>query len=234
MQGHSVTLLRIFPYAAIKYMAYDQVHYLLMPTRQSETNIRRFAAGSISGMVRLAFLTKSSDQQNFTLYRSFKQIYHEQAIQRSSHDMPGLASRYLNRFPILKFYRGFSATIAGMTPYAGVSFLSWGYLRARFLPAPDNGKTKPTPMADLSIGAVSGAIAQTTSYPFEVIRRRMQVGGITHPDRWLRWGETIRAIYATSGWRGFYVGLSIGYVKVIPMTAVSFTVWQGGKRLLGV
>jgi solute carrier family 25 (mitochondrial carrier protein), member 16 len=25
-QGHSATLLRIFPYAAIKFMAYDQVH----------------------------------------------------------------------------------------------------------------------------------------------------------------------------------------------------------------
>ena len=26
LQGHSVTLLRIFPYAAIKFMAYDQIH----------------------------------------------------------------------------------------------------------------------------------------------------------------------------------------------------------------
>jgi len=25
-QGHSATLLRIFPYAAVKFMAYDQVH----------------------------------------------------------------------------------------------------------------------------------------------------------------------------------------------------------------
>ena len=27
-QGHSATLLRVFPYAAIKFMAYDQVHYV--------------------------------------------------------------------------------------------------------------------------------------------------------------------------------------------------------------
>ncbi|EEB87097.1 hypothetical protein MPER_15703, partial [Moniliophthora perniciosa FA553] len=38
---------------------------------------------------------------------------------------------------------------------------------------------KPTPIQDLTIGAVSGALAQTASYPFEVIRRRMQVGGIS-------------------------------------------------------
>lgn len=27
-QGHSATLLRIFPYAAIKYMAYDKLHFV--------------------------------------------------------------------------------------------------------------------------------------------------------------------------------------------------------------
>jgi len=49
-QGHSATLLRIFPYAAVKFMAYDQVHDLLMPTRAQETNLLRFSAGAISGM----------------------------------------------------------------------------------------------------------------------------------------------------------------------------------------
>ena len=31
-QGHSATLLRIFPYAAIKFMAYDQIHDVCLPT----------------------------------------------------------------------------------------------------------------------------------------------------------------------------------------------------------
>jgi len=66
-QGHSATLLRIFPYAAVKFTAYDQVHdvrlprfrirslidstlQMLMPTRAQETNLRRFSAGAISGV----------------------------------------------------------------------------------------------------------------------------------------------------------------------------------------
>ena len=28
LQGHSATLLRIFPYAAIKFMAYDQIEHV--------------------------------------------------------------------------------------------------------------------------------------------------------------------------------------------------------------
>ena len=62
----------------------------------------------------------------------------------------------------------------------------------------------------------------------------MQVGGLTQPDRWLRWSETVRVVWETGGWRGFYVGLSIGYLKVVPMTAVSFAVWQAMRPVLGI
>ena len=164
-----------------------------------------------------------------------RQIYHEGAT-LSSIPLPQKTpvNLFLSRFPILKFYRGFTVTVMGMIPYSGVSFLCWGFLRSYFLPPSKVGHKSPTPLADFAIGATSGAISQTASYPFEVIRRRMQVGGITRPDRWLRWSETILTIWKASGWRGFYVGLTIGYLKVVPMTAVSFAVWQSGKRLLNV
>ncbi|KAF8995490.1 mitochondrial carrier domain-containing protein [Cyathus striatus] len=249
-QGHSATLLRIFPYAAIKFMTYDQIHYWLMPTRERETNARRFLAGALSGTtsvyftypldvirVRMAFHTGAPGDPPVrpSFIGAARQIYTEMATSSSSTpEILESKKHWLNRFPVLKFYRGFTVTIVGMVPYAGVSFLSWGFLRSTLLPPSQAGHKPPTPVADLAIGALSGALAQTASYPFEVIRRRMQVGGITRPDRWLGWGETARAIWNSRGWRGFYVGLSIGYLKVVPMTAVSFTVWQWGKRLLNV
>jgi len=240
-QGHSATLLRIFPYAAIKFMAYDQIEHILMPTKDSQTNIRRFTAGALSGMtsvlftypleiirVRMAFNTRSSiGGQRPNFFYAMSKIYHETATSTSTTPSTSI----FTRFPILKFYRGFSVTLTGMIPYAGTSFLTWGFLRSQFLPSP---KSKSTPIADLAIGAVSGAISQTVSYPFEVIRRRMQVGGLTHPDRWLRWDETVRTIYRANGFKGFFVGLGIGYLKIIPMTAVSYAVWQWGKMVLGV
>lgn len=189
--------------------------------------------------VRMAFQTKTSGRNSSappTFTQAYKQIYNECTIVTEPYNaQPTVNTRhYLDRFPILKFYRGFSVTIAGMIPYAGVSFLSWGFLRSRFLPPSKVGHNPPTPIADLIIGAASGVIAQTASYPFEIVRRRMQVGGITRPDRWLGLAETVGAVWRSGGWKGFYVGLSIGYLKVVPMTAVSFTVWQSGKRLLNV
>lgn len=155
---------------------------------------------------------------------------------RSAFASPAARPRDLfHTFPLLKFYRGFTVSLAGIVPYAGTAFLTWGYLRATLIPvAPDGRHPRATPLADLGIGALSGALAQTVSYPFEVVRRRMQVGGLTQPGRWLRWGETIRTIWMRGGARGFFVGLGIGYLKIVPMNAVSFAVWQGMKRLLGV
>ncbi|KAH8985749.1 mitochondrial carrier [Lactarius hatsudake] len=247
-QGHSATLLRIFPYAAIKFLAYDEMHNLLMPTHSHETNLRRFSAGAISGTisvfftyplellrVRMAFHTIQSSASGRPTRPSFLQtariIYSEGAPLQST----GAPIRrdLFHSLPLLRFYRGFTASLVGIVPYAGTAFLTWGYLRSTLVPlAPDGRRPRATPLADLGIGALSGAVAQTVSYPFEVVRRRMQVGGLTEPGRWLRWGETVRAIWARGGPKGFFVGLGIGYLKMVPMNAVSFAVWQGMRRLL--
>jgi len=163
--------------------------------------------------------------------RTARLIYAEGSPQPSA---APITREFFQTLPLLKFYRGFTVSLAGIVPYAGTAFLTWGYLRATFIPVAPNGRRRATPLADLGIGALSGALAQTVSYPFEVVRRRMQVGGLTSPGRWLHWGETVHGIWTRGGARGFFVGLSIGYLKIIPMNAVSFAVWQGMKGLLDV
>lgn len=189
--------------------------------------------------VRMAYHTRSTTQGNMSktnFIRAASEIYYESpggpSSAAASSSAPPTTATLFQKLPILKFYRGFSVTLTGMIPYAGTSFLTWGYLRSRFVPPSPDGKRRATTAADLVIGAASGIIAQTMSYPFEVIRRRMQVGGLTHPDRWMRWRETVSTIWRAGGTRGFYVGLSIGYLKIVPMTAVSFAVWQWLKRVL--
>lgn len=186
--------------------------------------------------VRMAFnsrVTNEAGRPSFV--RAISHIYHEAAVSpTSSSTISSTPRRTFERFPILKFYRGFTVTVVGMIPYAGTGFLVWDSFRAYFYPVVDGKAQRPSVAADLAIGAVSGAVSQTVSYPFEVIRRRMQVGGLTRPDRWLGWGETIKAVYASGGWRGFFVGLSIGYLKIIPMNGISFAAWQVFKRTLGL
>jgi len=271
LQGHSATLLRVFPYAAIKFMAYDQLHHILMPTRAKETPARRFLAGASSGAisvlltyplelirVRLAYQTRHSPGLNApassldpfrpSLRRAILTVYHEgdgppvlsttPPPPRSSTAIPN-QNPLFTKFPILKFYRGFSVTLIGMIPYAGTSFLVYGSLRSLvynslWWKADLKEKRRSSPIIDLTIGGLSGIMSQTVSYPFEVIRRRMQVGGLVRPGEWLGWRETAKDIWRAKGWKGFYTGLTVGFVKMVPMTAISFMVWEWSKGILGV
>ncbi|GHJ83967.1 hypothetical protein NliqN6_0369 [Naganishia liquefaciens] len=257
-QGHSATLLRIFPYAAIKFMAYERLEGLIMPNKKDRTPGRLFLAGSLSGVasvfftyplelirVRLAYQTKTTERTS--LREVIKLIYqegHQPPIRTANFSQSALTvpreQLLSSRIPVVKtlapFYRGFSVTLVGMIPYAGVSFLTYGTLKRHisdFIPMMADHKT----ISDLTCGAVAGAVSQTASYPFEVIRRRMQVGGVKGGTGSLSWKDAVLRIWSEGkgrAGRGFYTGITIGWLKVVPMTSLSFATWQWSKRLMEI
>jgi solute carrier family 25 protein 16 len=262
-RGHSATLLRIFPYAAIKFVAYEQIRYLLIRSPVQETPIRRLLSGSLAGItsvfftyplevirVRLAFETKGDSHSS--LSSICRQILYENPPDVSSKSTRSTAApaavvaAATPKAGLMNFYRGFSPTLAGMLPYAGMSFLthdtvtdwlSLPWMTPYTTTVSFRGPDAPpvlTAWAQLFAGGMAGLVSQTASYPLEVIRRRMQVGGAIGDRHRLGMAETARRIFGESGWRGFWVGLTIGYVKVVPMVAVSFYVYERMKIVLGV
>ena len=264
-RGHSATILRVYPYAAIKFVAYEQMRSLLIPSPAKETPLRRLLSGSFAGFttvlftyplevirVRLAFET--SKESRSSLSRICRQIYHEQTpnLSSSPRQLSGLPNTVVAaaapKTGLINFYRGFSPTLAGILPYAGISFLTHDtasdWLRLPSLAPftttnpPASSRPDAPPIlkawAQLLAGGLAGLVSQTASYPLEVIRRRMQVGGAVGDGHRLGIVETAGKIYKETGLRGFWVGLTIGYVKVVPMVAVSFFVYQRMKVVLGV
>lgn len=260
--------MRIFPYAAIKFLAYEQIRAVIIPRREHETPFRRLISGSLAGVtsvfftyplevirVRLAFETKQDSRSTF---RSIcKQIYHERQHRRpaapasargGAASVATAAAPLAPSFGLTNFYRGFSPTLLGMLPYAGMSFLTHdtagdvlrhpAIAKYTTLPRPENSPPgKPAPLrawAELFAGGVAGLVSQTASYPLEVIRRRMQVGGAVGDGHRMRIGETAKMIMRERGFRGFFVGLTIGYAKVMPMAAASFYTYERFKMWFGI
>ncbi|KAF9967382.1 hypothetical protein BGZ70_009780 [Mortierella alpina] len=242
-QGNSATVLRIFPYAAIKFMAYEQYRNLLMPTRRDETPYKKLVAGSMADLirVRLAYETKATPYM--TLVRK---IYNEPAGSRRPARMS-----WLPELRITNFYRGFLTSVAGMIPYAGVSFFTHDVMQEfcrehipwtlkphqnRGLPDKNGDYSRPElrTVAELACGGIAGAVSQTASYPLEVVRRKMQVAGALDPKVFMGMWQTTKQLYMAKGVRGFFVGLSIGYLKVTPMVAISFTVYERMKTFLKI
>ncbi|EWC45403.1 hypothetical protein DRE_00802 [Drechslerella stenobrocha 248] len=296
-RGHSMTLFRVFPYAAVKFVAYEQYRALLITSKDQETILRRTLSGSLAGVtsvfftyplevarVRLAFETKKNYRSSaFTIFR---QMYHEQPGRRIPQQTtlpPSSSTAYniartattaasaastatLDALPtpvisplsgLANFYRGFVPTLLGILPYAGGSFLAHDVMgdllrSPRFekycvvpnsaapessrseLPYSRSQKSKLNTWAQLFAGGFAGLIGQTASYPLEIIRRRMQVAGAVGDGRALGVLETARMVHMERGIRGFYVGLSIGFIKVVPMVATSFFVYERSKSYLGI
>ncbi|ROT40659.1 mitochondrial carrier [Sodiomyces alkalinus F11] len=265
-RGHSATLLRIFPYAGIKFLAYEQVRSLVIRRREHETPIRRLVSGAAAGVcsvfftyplevirVRLAFETKHGHSSFRDICR---RIYNEYPVAASSgthattSSSPTVSVVARPAGGLSNFYRGFAPTLLGMLPYAGISFLTHDTmgdilrnpLLAQWTILPETRKLphkpgKPAPLrswAELLSGGIAGLVSQTFSYPLEVVRRRMQVGGAVGDGHRLRIAETAGLIFRERGIRGFFVGLTIGYAKVAPMVAVSFYTYERGKLWLGI
>lgn len=89
------------------------------------------------------------------------------------------------------FYRGYLITILGMVPYAGLSFSSFEHIKRYVLNKKFTYLTTESTadksnihnhkyfelsvLGKLSCGAMTGIIAQTITYPVDVIRRHMQL-----------------------------------------------------------
>ncbi|KAG6917226.1 hypothetical protein DXG01_003340 [Tephrocybe rancida] len=125
-------------------------------------------------------------------------------------------------------YRGLVTTSAGVAPYVGINFAAYEFLRGVITPPGKSGIGRK-----LSCGALAGTISQTLTYPFDVLRRKMQVagmkGGSIKYDGAL---HALRSIIKAEGVVGLYRGLWPNLLKVAPSIATSFFTYELVKDFL--
>uniref|UniRef100_A0A8C6GVB7 Graves disease carrier protein n=1 Tax=Mus spicilegus TaxID=10103 RepID=A0A8C6GVB7_MUSSI len=218
-KGNGAMMIRIFPYGAIQFMAFEHYKTFITTKLGVSGHVHRLMAGSMAGMtavictypldvirVRLAFQVKGEHTYSGIIH-AFKTTYAKEG-------------------GFLGFYRGLMPTILGMAPYAGVSFFTFGTLKSVGLscscPAWPTFVRQPQCLT----------IAQMISYPFDVTRRRMQLGAVLPEfEKCLTMRETMKYVYGQHGIRrGLYRGLSLNYIRSIPSQAVAFTTYELMKQ----
>ena len=71
------------------------------------------------------------------------------------------------------------------------------------------------------IGAISGAISQTISYPFDIIRKKMMLSKNNEKNSMI---NCIKLTYKNEGFSGFFRGIGINLIKIMPYTALQYTI----------
>eukprot|EP01095_Lingulamoeba_sp_RSL-Kostka_P017478 TRINITY_DN908_c2_g1_i1.p1 TRINITY_DN908_c2_g1~~TRINITY_DN908_c2_g1_i1.p1 ORF type:complete len:314 (-),score=80.89 TRINITY_DN908_c2_g1_i1:113-1054(-) len=231
-RGNGATLIRIFPYAAIQYMAYEQFKRMFNVRNKKEKPYTRLFSGAFAGATAVT-ITYPLD-----LIRSriaFQYRPHTNATKSYNGVFDAIVSIITKEGGIRKLYRGFLPTLQGIIPYAGVSFFTYEGLKNFFEKKLDiEPKNLPVPIR-LFCGGCAGAFGQTFAYPLDVVRRRMQIQGLSNETTaYTSTWNGIKTIFQKEGIRGLYIGLSINYVKVAPAVGVSFVVYEFMKKKLNI
>ncbi|RCV26994.1 hypothetical protein SETIT_5G290200v2 [Setaria italica] len=240
-KGNGASVLRIVPYAALHFMAYERYRCWILNNCPSVGTgpLVDLLAGSASGgtavlctypldlaRTKLAFQVNSSDQLSSAIKRAsphptyggimdvFRGVYSEGGVRA--------------------LYRGVGPTLMGILPYAGLKFYIYEGLKTR---VPEDYKNSVT--LKLSCGAAAGLFGQTLTYPLDVVRRQMQVqnqqqNGLFGCPRITGTFQGLIAIKQTQGWRQLFAGLSLNYIKVVPSVAIGFTAYDTMKHLLKI
>jgi solute carrier family 25 protein 42 len=221
--GHTATLMRVMPAAACTYVSFDK-YFAFFKRRlaggeaaeepsHSRLVVARFLAGASAGatstvltypldLMRARYAAHWDTSKRYPSYTvAFQSVVREEGWRA--------------------LYSGLKPTLCGIVPYAGASFMFFETFKhlAQQQQGLDSAGALPW-YQRLLFGSLAGLIAQSATYPLDILRRRMQV----NPWRYRTMRGTLRDIVKHEGVvRGLYKGLSMNWIKGPIAVGVSYT-----------
>ncbi|CAL5874892.1 uncharacterized protein PFLUO_LOCUS9194 [Penicillium psychrofluorescens] len=222
MRGNGTNCIRIIPYSAVQFGSYNFYKKFAETTPDGDiTPLRRLVCGGFAG------ITSVTVTYPLDIVRTRLSIQSASFADLGKHEqgkLPGMFTTlvliYRNEGGVVALYRGIVPTVAGVAPYVGLNFMTYESVRQYLTP---EGDKNPSPYRKLLAGAISGAVAQTCTYPFDVLRRRFQINtmsgmGYKYKSIW----DAVRVIVTEEGMRGLFKGIGPNLLKVAPSMASSW------------
>lgn len=232
LRGNGLNCIRIFPYSAVQFLVYEfcKKQWFQQNPDTVVLNWHRLVSGALCGgcsvlaTYPLDLVRTRLSIQTANLARLHK------AKAASAAKPPGvwelLRKTYTQEGGIFGLYRGVWPTSIGVVPYVALNFAVYEQLR-EYIPASFDPASAS--LYKLSIGAISGGVAQTITYPFDLLRRRFQVLAMGQSELGFHYKsvpDALITIGRTEGFKGYYKGLTANLFKVVPSTAVSWVVYE--------
>ena len=127
------------------------------------------------------------------------------------------------------FYRGLLPSLFGVS-HGAIQFMAYEQLKnhwASFRPGEKEGLTN---FDYLYLSALSKIFAGSITYPYQVVRARLQTYD-AHAQYKGAW-DVVRQVARKEGIQGFYKGMGPNIVRVLPSTCVTFLVYENTKFYL--
>lgn len=239
-RGNFVNILRTAPFKAVNFYAYDTYRkQLIKISRNKETtNFERFIAGAAAGITA-------------TILCIPMDTIRTKMVAPGGEALGGVISafRYMVQTEgFFSLYKGLVPSIISMAPSGAVFYGVYDILKSAYLHSPEGRKRialmkqqgrhlnaldqlELGPMRTLLYGAIAGCCAEAATYPFEVVRRKLQLQ--VQATR-LSSLATLLKIVEQGGVSALYAGLIPSMLQVLPSAAISYFVYECMKIALKV
>mmetsp|Transcript_55695 Transcript_55695/g.176761 ORF Transcript_55695/g.176761 Transcript_55695/m.176761 type:complete len:578 (-) Transcript_55695:67-1800(-) len=218
--GNGVTVLRAAPSKALDFFLFDFFKNLITGPDEVPNASKRLAAGSLTGMA------------NTTLLYPLEVVGSRLTVKKGVYkSIPDAFKRIIKEEGVGELYAGLGPSLAGIIPYAGITFGMYEILREYYKKA--TGETNPGVVPNMGCGVVSGWAAMTAAYPLEVVRRRLQVQGMSGGAKaYNGMADCFGKMYKSDGVGVFFKGWGPASMKIVPSAGITFMTYEVMKGLL--
>ncbi|KAK7399554.1 hypothetical protein VNO78_10739 [Psophocarpus tetragonolobus] len=239
-KGNFVNILRTAPFKAINFYAYDTYRNKLtrMLGNEESTNFQRFVAGAAAGIT-ATLLCLPMDTIRTVM------------VAPGGEALGGVIGAFRHMIKTEGFfslYKGLVPSIISMAPSGAVYYGIYDILKSAYLHSPEGMKRIQNmkeevqeltaleqlelgPLRTLLYGAIAGCCSEAATYPFEVVRRQLQMQ--VRATR-LNALATCIKIVEQGGVGALYAGLVPSLLQVLPSAAISYFVYEFMKIVLKV
>ncbi|XP_077465909.1 solute carrier family 25 member 43 [Stigmatopora argus] len=224
-KGNLASCLRLFPYTAVHLSTYRKIVHLHVDQVGVISQARAIMAGGLAG-VAAALLTYPLEVAETRLIAqncrepSYVGVLRTLAKIQSSEGLPAL-------------YRGFSLTVLGAFPFSLGCYLVYTNVDRVWLEPP----FRLSPLQNFINGCLAAAVAQTLSYPFETVKRKMQAqssrlphyGGVDVHFNGVT--DCFVQVVKNKGVLSLWGGLAANTIKIVPYFGLLFACFELCKQL---
>lgn len=222
-KGNGIACLRLFPFNAIEFVAFSKMKNYFVDSDGHMSPLKSLVAGSLAGVV-ATVLTYPTDMVKTRLT-----IDHSDPSKAKYKGVVDCFVKVYKEEGFKALFKGMGTSIAGVIPFAGGTFMAYEFLGKW------RGKSgdKRSAWETFVDGCLAGAFAQTFSYPFDTIRKKLQAqmkSGKTPQYAGMLdcFAKTIKKDGVLGLWKGTVANLA----KVAPYAGITFAAHQACTRML--
>ncbi|XP_024069864.1 mitochondrial thiamine pyrophosphate carrier [Terrapene carolina triunguis] len=221
-KGHVPAQLLSVSYGAVQFVTFECLTELVHNATPYDT--RNFIVHFVCGG--LAACTATMTVQPLDTLRTRFAAQGEPKVYRNLRH--AVVTMYQTEGP-LTFYRGLTPTIIAVFPYAGLQFSFYNLLQQLYKRVMPSEGMNAGNVKNLVCGSCAGVISKTLTYPFDLFKKRLQVGGFEQARAAFGQVRTYKGLMDCAGQIvreegpvGLFKGLSPSLLKAALSTGFTF------------